>query len=196
VQRQLARARLVIALAGRTCAASSPLCPLFQSPSHRSMPRFCQYRKCFFRNYMMQYRNRKPMRNAQTHSPCSLPARPIRLPEDLPAGRVGNSLSMYLIRIALLTRRSSICGSESIFLPAFREAPECGRGDLRLIAARGSRVVPGQSRRPVRRPPVQALRRSPCEERALVDGRGRILFQHRLSASVRDPGVRPVVHFR
>ena len=27
------------------------------------------------------------MRNAQIHAPCSLPARPIRLPEDLPALR-------------------------------------------------------------------------------------------------------------
>jgi hypothetical protein len=135
----------------------------------------------------MRYRNRKPMRHAQPHSPCSLPATPLRLPEDLPAGRVGRPVPKCLIWIVLLTRRLSICGSESIFLPAFREAPGVRRrGDLRLIAARGSTVEPGPSRRPVRRPPVQALRHPLCEEARPRMAEADIPFNANPTASVRD----------
>src|ERR1700736_6190382 len=48
-------------------------------------------------------------------SPCSLPAGPLRVPEDLPAGPVGRWFPKYLIWIVLLTRRWSICDAESIF---------------------------------------------------------------------------------
>jgi hypothetical protein len=131
-----------------------------QTPSHRSMPRFCQYRKCDFSRLYDAISQQK------ADAPCPDPRSPPSL-----LGRFGSlkppcwsrreAGSKYLIWIVLLT---SICGSGSIF-SCFQGAAGVRRcGDLRLIAARGSRAVSGQSRRPVRRLPVQALRRSPREE--------------------------------
>src|SRR5712671_6502188 len=82
----------------------------------------------------------------------------------LPAGRHGGWVPKYLIWIALLTRSIVDLWLRIDFSPCFQGGAGMRRGGLRRIAARGSRVVPGQSRRPVRRPPVQALRHSPCEE--------------------------------
>ena len=145
---------------------------------------------------MMGYRNRKPMRHAQPHSPCSLPATPIRLPEDLPAGRVGRPVPKYLIWIVLLTRRLSDLWLRIDFSPCYQGGGVRRRGDLRVVARRGRRFEPGQSRRPVRRPPVQALRHSPCEE-ARKMAEADILFSANPTAAVRDRAhpVAPVVCF-
>src|SRR5207245_6402863 len=70
---------------------------------------------------MIQYRNREPSAMPRSMLPApSLLGRSLKT-SLLVVSEVGPK---YLIWIASLTRRSSICGSESIFLPALREA-EC-----------------------------------------------------------------------
>jgi hypothetical protein len=59
-----------------------------------------------------------------------------------------------------------LCGNPGRRRGAYRRGPMQHRG-LRLIAPRGRGIEPGQSRRPVRRPSVQALRLSLFEESAL-----------------------------
>ena len=73
----------------------------------------------------------------------------LKTANGLPARRPGIRLPNYLIWKALLTRRSSICGSESIFLPAF-PVQQGSAGVRRFAEAIGSRSVslPNQARRP------------------------------------------------
>src|SRR6266478_2023560 len=114
---------------------------------------------------MMQYRNRKPMHHAQAHSPCSLPARPIRLPEDLPAGRAGRRVPKYLIWIVLLTEEIVDLWLRINVSPCFQGgAGMRRRGDLRLAGRCGRGSGPGQSRRPVDGLPSKLCATRPYEE--------------------------------
>jgi hypothetical protein len=101
--------------------------------------------------------------------------------------------TFYCERVANPWRRlrRALTGQVSVYAPFSAADPGPPTLGLWVVAQRDRTTPPGQSRRPVRRPPVQALRRSPCEERALVGSRGRFRFQRRPSASVRDRSVRP-----
>jgi hypothetical protein len=69
----------------------------------------------------------------------SLPAASLRTGNRLPAGRVFLWVFKHLICWALSSICWSICGAQSIFLPALREAPGSGRRGR--CAVRSARVV-------------------------------------------------------
>src|SRR5437660_1673038 len=69
----------------------------------------------------------------------SLPAASLRTGDRLPAGRVFLWVFKYLILSALSSICWSICGAQSIFLPALREAP--GGGGRGRRAASSARFV-------------------------------------------------------
>ena len=69
----------------------------------------------------------------------SLPAASLRTGNRLPAGRVFLWVFKHLILRALSSICSAICGAQSIFLPALREAPGSGRRGRR--AAPSARIV-------------------------------------------------------